>query len=175
MGAHPPDQPSFAVAVGDSFPGFDLPTQHRGETLRLDDLRDAPVVLYFYPRDNTPGCTLQADDAQRLLPMFAALGLKVAGVSVDSAESHEDFAVSCGLSFPLLADSGGELSRRLGILTSDPRFPELGTYAQRVTFILDGDGTIVWMWAGTSRGHMDQVLEAAARLFGEAASNETKG
>ena len=171
VGGDAANQPIAAVDVGDAFPPFELSTQHVGKTLSSEDLSGSPAVLYFYPGDYTPGCTLQAGDAQRLVPEFADLGLDVFGVSVNSGESHRGFAARCGLSFPLLADDDGDLSRRLGILTSDPRYPELGEFARRVTFIVDGEGTILWLWTGSSRGHMDEVLKAARTLFRETAAD----
>jgi peroxiredoxin Q/BCP len=129
-------------------------------------------VLYFHPRDDTPGRTLHARDAQRFLPLFTDLGLQVVAVSVDTIESHKRFAAGCGLSFALLANESGEFSRRLDILTSDMRYPELGDFARRVTFIVKGDGTIAWMWAAGSRGHMEEVLEAARAIFRDTGTNE---
>ncbi len=135
-------------------PGFSLPDQN--DKLRTNaDFRGKWLVLYFYPRDDTPGCTEQAcrfrDDLQRL----TALGAEIVGVSVDDQESHQAFARKHGLPFPLLADSRGELARRYGSLH------DLGVIriARRNTFLIDPQGQVakVYLSANTSRNSQEVI------------------
>jgi peroxiredoxin Q/BCP len=104
------------VAVGDPFPSIELQGS-AGEAVRLGErTAGQPAVVYFYPKDATPGCTREARDFQRLWPRFRAAGIAVVGVSVDGPAAHRAFAADCGLEFPLLSDPGGALARALGIL-----------------------------------------------------------
>jgi peroxiredoxin Q/BCP len=102
-----------------------------------------PSVVYFYPRDLTAGCTLQAKRFTELYPQFQELGYEVIGVSMDSQEKHAEFARECDIPFPLATDEEGELTRRLGILQEIEGY---GAMPQRVTFLLDADGTILRLW-----------------------------
>ena len=116
---------------------FELPDQH-GQMRRLGDYRGSNVVLYFYPRDNTPGCTVEGKEFRELYEQFVGQDCVVIGVSTDSIESHREFAEKHGLAFPLLADSNGELEAAFGVL-------ERGR-AQRSTFVLDRDGRQHRLW-----------------------------
>ena len=140
--------------VGAQAPGFSLPDQNGG--LRTDaDFRGKWLVLYFYPKDDTPGCTQQAcafrDDLQRL----AALGAEIVGVSVNDTASHQAFATKYSLPFPLLADAQGELARRYGSLL------DLGLirFARRNTFVIDPQGRVakVYLNANTSRNSQEVI------------------
>lgn len=146
------------IAVGDSFPDFASET-HDGTTVRLADYRNKQnVVVYFYPRDLTPGCTREAGDFNRRLAEFGALGTAVVGISVDPKEKHARFTAECGLSFPLLTDTGGALSGQLGILRDS------GT-SERTTFVLDKAGIVRRLFSVKSvGGHVDEVLEAVRSL-----------
>lgn len=146
------------IAVGDAFPEFASET-HDGATVNLGDYRGTQnVVVYFYPRDLTPGCTREAGDFNRHLADFAALDTAVVGVSVDPKEKHAQFTAECGLSFPLLTDAGGALSEKLGILR------ESGT-AERTTFVLDKAGAVRHLFSVKSvDGHVDEVLKAVRSL-----------
>lgn len=146
------------IAVGDSFPEFTSETHDAG-TVRLADYRGIRnVVVYFYPRDLTPGCTREAGDFNRRLAEFAALDTAVVGVSVDSKEKHGRFIAELGLAFPLLTDPGGALSGRLGILRDS------GT-AERTTFVIDKAGTVRRIFSvKTVDGHVDEVLQAVRAL-----------
>jgi len=146
--------------VGDQAPEFALPDQH-GRTRSLAEFRGEWLALYFYPRDDTPGCTRQAcafrDDRHKL----AALGAEVVGVSVDDVESHLDFAKEYSLPFPLLADAGGAVARRYGSI----RDLGLVKFARRNTFLIDPQGRIakVYLSASTSR-NSQEVLDDLQRL-----------
>ena len=148
----------LAVDVGDRFPTVEG-TTHDGRTVRLSDfLGTRNVVLYFYPRDLTPGCTREAGDFNRLLGDFAAAGTEVVGMSVDPPSLHERFTSECGLAFPLLTDEGGTLSRTLGILGDSGM-------AMRTTYVIGKDGIVkhVYHVKGVD-GHVDAVLNAVRAL-----------
>ena len=140
--------------VGEAAPEFALPDQG-GRTRSLAEFRDRWLVLYFYPRDDTPGCTRQAcafrDDWNKL----AALGAQVVGVSVDDVESHLDFAKEHRLPFLLLADAGGAVAARYGSI----RDLGLVKFARRNTFLIDPQGRIakVYLSASTSRNSQEVI------------------
>jgi peroxiredoxin Q/BCP len=151
------------VTIGTRFPGEELET-HRGDPLDLASL-GGPAVVYFYPQDNTPGCTKEARAFEGLYNEFTAAGVTVVGVSVDDVESHACFADDHKLSFPLVADAGGQLTRRLGVLKD---YGEYGELAARVTFLLDRDGVIRRIWEVTDpTAHPEEVLAAARALAQE--------
>ncbi len=136
---------------------LELPDQ-QGQPRRLADYRGSNVVLYFYPRDNTPGCTVEGKEFRELHDQFIAHDCAVIGVSTDSIESHREFAEKHGLPFPLLADTNGELAKSLGVL-------ERGR-AQRATFVLDRDGRLVRSFLEvTPRGHAQRVLNFVRTLL----------
>jgi peroxiredoxin Q/BCP len=111
---------------------------------QLDPQPSGPAVVYFYPRDLTAGCTLQAKRFNDLYDSFRDAGYEVIGVSVDSSEKHAEFVQECGLRFPLASDMGGKLSGNIGILMPAASGDDM--VSQRVTFLLDGDGTIRKIW-----------------------------
>lgn len=147
----------MGVTQGERFPEFEGRT-HDGRQIRTADLRGRSAVVYFYPKDMTPGCTREAIDFDRRLDLFEALGTAVVGVSVDPSESHEQFTASCGLHFPLLSDEGGALAGRLGILN------ERGM-ARRTTYVLDREGVVRRVFEVKQvDGHVDEVLKAVRAL-----------
>jgi peroxiredoxin Q/BCP len=136
---------------------LELLDQH-GKPRRLADYRGSNVVLYFYPRDNTPGCTVEGKEFWELYQQFIAQDCAVIGVSTDSVESHRDFAEKHALTFPLLADINGELAGALGVL-------ERGM-ARRATFILDREGRLARSFLEvTPRGHAQRVLNFVRSLL----------
>jgi peroxiredoxin Q/BCP len=127
-----------------------LPDQS-GKLRRLSEFRGHLTVLYFYPKDDTPGCTVEGKEFRDLHEQFQLLDCAVIGVSTDGIESHRAFAEKHALPFTLLADSSGELARALGVLK--------GTIADRTTFVVGGDGRVIRAFADVSpRGHAQQVL-----------------
>jgi peroxiredoxin Q/BCP len=146
--------------AGEPAPDFSLPVQE-GRTRSLAEFRGKWLALYFYPRDDTPGCTRQAcafrDDWSRL----AALGAQVVGVSVDDVESHLDFAKEHRLPFPLLADKGGVVAARYGSL----RDLGLIKFARRNTFLIDPQGRIAQVYLSVNAsGNSREVVEDLERL-----------
>jgi peroxiredoxin len=136
---------------------LELPDQD-GRMRRLADFRGNNVVLYFYPRDNTPGCTVESKEFRELHEDFLGLDCVVIGVSTDSVESHREFAERHGLSFPLLADTRGELANAFGVLGDG--------IAERATFVLDRDGRPARSFLEvTPRGHAQRVLNFVRTLL----------
>lgn len=146
-------------AVGSTAPAFTLPSQD-GSPVSLSDFRGKWVVLYFYPKDFTPGCTLEAHNFQRDLAEYEKRNAVIIGISVDSADSHRQFCVEQGLSFKLLSDSKHMVSRTYGVLAWI-----IFTHAERTTFLIDPNGTIVREFTGVKpAGHSAEVLAALDEL-----------
>jgi peroxiredoxin Q/BCP len=146
--------------VGADAPTFKLAT-NEGKEATLADFKGQWVVLYFYPKDFTSGCTLEAHNFQRDLAKYEQAKAVILGVSVDTAESHKDFCAKEGLNFKLLADIGGKVSQEYGS-TMDY---EGKTYSARNTFIIDPKGKIAKVFVKVSpAGHSDEVLAALAEL-----------
>ena len=144
------------IQEGDRFPEVAGST-HDGQEIRLSDFHGKKnVVLYFYPKDLTPGCTREAIDFDRKLDAFGAHDTAVIGMSVDPPDAHSTFSRACGLRFPLLSDEDRALSEKLGILT------ERGM-AARTTFLIDKEGTVKKIWSVTQvDGHVDDILQELA-------------
>ena len=142
------------IEEGKKAPNFCLATHNR-ETLKLSSLRGAPVVLSFYPKDDTPGCTEQACKFRDDLHQLTELGAQVIGISVDNTSSHAAFAKKYNLQFPLLSDSKAETAARYGSLLN------LGIikFAKRNTFLIDPQGIIVkvYLSANASRNALEVV------------------
>jgi peroxiredoxin Q/BCP len=151
-----------SVKVGDRFPVSELVASD-GRRLDLAALH-GPAVIYFYPADGTPTCTTQAIQFNRAVDDYQAANVALVGVSVDDEESHRCFAEDEGLRFPLVSDSGGELTGRLG-LTKD--YGEYGMLSGRVTLLLDRDAIVRATWSPEEQelaDHPAQALAAARAL-----------
>ncbi len=149
--------PTFLKA-GDRAPAFKAETAD-GTTLSRKDLAKKPHVLYFYPRDNTPGCTREARSFRDAMPKFRKRGVAVIGASTNSVSSHERFTANHELPFPLLADTAGTIASAYGVLK------ESGKSAERVTFLIDAKGVIRRVWRKvTVTGHAQDVLDAIDEL-----------
>lgn len=145
---------------GDVAPEFTLSSQE-GAAVSLKDFRGKWVVLYFYPKDQTPGCTREAHNFQVDQPKYDQRNSVILGVSVDSVDSHKKFCAKQGLNFKLLADSDGRVSRAYGSLTN------LGVvkFADRHTFVIDPGGKIAKTYTGVDPGrHSEEVLAALDQL-----------
>ena len=147
-------------SVGQVAPGFTLPSQD-GSQISLDSFRGKWVVLYFYPKDMTSGCTMEAHKFQEDLPKYQRDNAVILGVSVDSVASHKTFCTKDGLSFKLLSDEQKSTVSKYG---------SLGNYmgmkiAKRNTFLIDPEGKIVKVWTGVDpSNHSAEVLAALADL-----------
>jgi peroxiredoxin Q/BCP len=153
------------VNVGELAPDFALPDQE-GHTRRLSDFRGQWVVLYFYPRDNTPGCTKEACGFRDLLPKFRQRKVAVLGVSVDSVRSHEKFAQKYGLSFPLLADEKKEVVRAYGVWGKKTFMGRTTMGTHRMSFLIDPEGRVAKIYEKVKpEGHAEEVLRDVDELL----------
>jgi thioredoxin-dependent peroxiredoxin len=169
-----------APAVGAEAPEFTL-TTNEGKTASLKDFQGQWVVLYFYPKDFTSGCTLEAHNFQADLEKYKAMKAVILGVSVDTAESHKDFCTKEGLAFKLLSDPGGKISDTYGSLmeykspggtASNPGPEKVMKLSARNTFIIDPQGKVARVFMKVQvKAHSEEVLAALETLQKEAASN----
>lgn len=151
---------SAKPAVGASAPDFSLPSQE-GSLVSLKDYRGKWVVLYFYPKDQTPGCTREAHNFQADQPKYAERNAVVLGVSVDSVDSHKKFCTKEGLNFKLLADSDHKVTDSYGSLTNFG----VVKFAARNTFLIDPAGKIAKVYTGVDPAkHSAEVLEELDQL-----------
>ena len=153
------------LAVGTKAPDFELPATGDEAQVKLSWLRGQPVVVYFYPKDSTPGCTTQACDFRDSFERFAAAGVKVLGVSPDSLTSHERFRAKQSLNFPLLVDEGAKVADAWGVWQQKKNFGREYMGIVRTTFLIDADGVIQRVWKKVRvKAHVQEVLEAAEAL-----------
>ena len=147
--------------MGEAAPNFNLSDQN-GKTYTLADFQGKWLVLYFYPKDDTPGCTEQACNFRDDLSQLTGLGAQVVGISVDDSKSHADFAKKYALPFPLLADRNAEVTTRYGVLRNLGIFK----FARRYTFLIDPQGKIskVYEKVETSR-HSKEIIEDLNKLL----------
>lgn len=146
------------VQVGDVAPDFTLPNQS-GEPVSLESMRGKNVVLYFYPKDNTKGCTAQACAFRDQYEVFTDAGAEVIGVSADDQASHEQFAAQYRLPFTLLSDADGTVRKRYGATT-------MGVLPGRVTYVIDKNGVVrhVFSSAFNPQQHITEALQALQAL-----------
>ena len=149
------------VEKGSEAPDFTLATDE-GDEVTLSKLQGKKVVLYFYPKDDTPGCTVQACDFRDATPSFEKLDAVVLGVSPDSVESHAKFRAKFGLNFPLLADVDHEVSEAYGVWKERSMYGRKFMGIERSTFLIDEDGMVQEVWRKVKpKGHaemLEQVL-----------------
>lgn len=152
------------VAEGDRAPGFALRDQN-GAELRSDSLKGTPYVLYFYPKDDTPGCTTEACGFRDNARGFGKHKVRVIGVSPDSEASHARFAKKYGLPFTLLSDPDKKLAQAYGVWVEKQNYGRTYMGIQRSTFVVDGRGIVKKAYRGVRvPGHVEAVLEAAGEL-----------
>ncbi len=153
-----------APALGRVVADFRLPTT--GSTpFSLRSLRGQAVVLYFYPRDDTPGCTLEGQDFQRLLPAFKRAAARVFGISRDSLAAHHKFCGKFGFSFELLADETGAVCKQFDVMRMKNMYGRKLLGIERSTFLIDAAGKLRREWRKLKvTGHADEVLEAIKAL-----------
>lgn len=151
----------MSLSLGDRVPSFTLPDQD-GKAFRLEDaLAKGPLVLFFYPKDGTPGCTAEACSFRDATRDFQDAGAVIAGVSSDSVASHRKFADEHALSYPLLADEGGALRKKLGVPRS-----MFGLFDGRVTYVIDQDGILRHRFEAmlAAGKHVDEALATVRAL-----------
>jgi peroxiredoxin Q/BCP len=152
------------VQEGDKAPDFELPTDS-GETIKLSKLKGKPVVVYFYPKDDTTGCTAEAKDFTSLAPDFKRLGVEVIGISPDSPESHAKFAKKYDLKVRLAADADKVVAVAYGVWVEKSMYGRKYMGVDRSTFLIDAHGKVAKAWRKVKvSGHADEVLAAAKGL-----------
>ncbi|MEY4566385.1 MAG: putative peroxiredoxin bcp [Planctomycetota bacterium] len=152
------------IEEGSKAPAFTLKADD-GSKVKLSDLKGHPVVLYFYPKDDTPGCTKEACAFRDRSKELEKLGAKVFGVSPDSVESHVKFKEKYKLNFPLLADTDHEVAEKFGAWREKNMYGKKSMGIQRSTYLIDGSGKVAKLWKKVSvDGHDEQVIEALKEL-----------
>lgn len=136
-----------------------------GTSVSLSDFLGQPVVLYFYPRDDTPGCTTESCGFRDMMPHFSKLNCTVLGVSKDSVASHQKFKQKHGLNFPLISDAHGTLCEDFGVWVEKNMYGKKYMGIERSTFLIDGKGVVRGVWRKVKvPGHVDEVLAALKKL-----------
>jgi peroxiredoxin Q/BCP len=150
--------------VGDPAPDFELP-RDGGGSISLEALRGKPVVLYFYPQDDTTSCTAEAIAFSQLLPEFEKAGAAVIGLSPDSARKHDKFKAKHRLAVDLAADEGRRAIEAYGLWVEKQMYGRRYMGVERATFLIDRDGRIARIWRKVRvKGHAEAVLEAVRTL-----------
>lgn len=154
----------MAVEAGSPAPDFTAPTDGGG-SVTLSALKGRPVVLYFYPKDDTSGCTKEACGFGEALPDFAGIDATIIGVSRDSVASHDKFKQKYNLPFTLVSDSDGAVTEAYGVWVEKSMYGRKYMGIERATFLIDKDGIVrqVWRKVGVT-GHVAAVLKAAKGL-----------
>ena len=155
----------MSLAVGDKAPDFTLPTDGGGE-VSLKALKSKTVVLYFYPRDDTPSCTTEACAFRDALPDFFKVKATIIGVSKDTVASHDKFKTKFKLPFPLASDGDGKVCEAYGAWGEKSMYGKKYMGIERSTFLIDGKGVVRNIWRKVKvDGHAAEVLKAAAALW----------
>lgn len=154
----------MSIKEGAKAPSFSLPTDGGGK-LSLKDLKGKNVILYFYPKDSTPGCTTEACDFRDALPDFSKADAAIIGVSKDSVKRHDNFKAKNELNFPLVSDEDGEVCEKYETWVEKKNYGRTYMGIERSTFLIDGKGVIRKIWRKVRvKGHVDEVLAAVREL-----------
>jgi len=152
------------IEIGQPAPEVSLP-RDGGETVTLSDLKPKAVVLYFYPKDDTPGCTKEAIAFTALRDEFEASGAIVFGISKDPVKKHDKFVAKYDLSIPLLSDEDGDVCERYGTWVEKNMYGKTYMGIERTTVLIDGAGNLAEIWRKVKvLGHAEAVLEAVRAL-----------
>ncbi|MDA1088734.1 MAG: thioredoxin-dependent thiol peroxidase [Proteobacteria bacterium] len=152
------------LTIGDKAPDFNLPTDGDG-MLKLSSLKGKKVVLYFYPKDSTPGCTTEAQDFRDHIKAFDTSGAVIVGASKDTVKRHDTFKAKQSLPFALVADVDGTLCDAYGVWIQKKLYGREYMGIERATFLIDAKGVIREIWHRVKvKGHADAVLEAVKAL-----------
>ena len=149
------------LQVGDSAPDFTLPTDSEGE-ITLSALKGQKVVIYFYPKDDTPGCTKESCGFNDALKGFEALNTQIIGISKCSVAKHDKFKAKYGLNFPLASDENSDVCERYGVWKEKSMYGKTYMGIERSTFLIDENGNIEAIWRKVKvNGHIEAVQAAA--------------
>lgn len=149
------------LSIGDKAPAFSLPA-NGDRKLGLDDYKGRQLVVYFYPKDNTPGCTTESIDFTNALADFDAANTDIVGVSADSVKKHENFIAKHNLGITLLADEEQKMLNDYGVWVEKNMYGRKFMGIERATYLISADGTIKQIWRKVKvKGHVEAVLEAA--------------
>ena len=152
------------ISEGQTAPDFTLP-RDGGGTVTLSGFRPGKVVLYFYPKDDTPGCTLEAQDFTARAAAFAAAGTTVIGISKDSVKAHDKFCKKHGLGVILASDEGGDTCERYGVWVEKSMYGRTYHGIERATVLIDARGQVARVWPKVKvEGHAPEVLAAVQAL-----------
>lgn len=152
------------VNIGDKAPEFSASTDGGG-TVSLKDLKDKKIVLYFYPKDMTPGCTAESCGFRDALPYFSKINAEIIGVSKDSVKRHDKFKEKYDLPFMLAADEDGKMCEAYGVWQEKKNYGKTYMGIVRSTFLIDEKGKIAAVWRNLRvKGHVEKVLEEAQKL-----------
>lgn len=150
----------MTLKIGDTAPDFTLPTDIENKEVTLHKLRGKKVVLYFYPKDNTPGCTKESCDFRDNYSAFQQQGAEVFGISKDGSKSHTKFKEKYALPFTLLVDANADVCEAYGVINKKSLFGKTFLGIQRSTFLIDEQGIIRGIWRKVKvPGHVEQVLD----------------
>jgi len=154
----------MSVTEGAKAPAFSMPTDGGGK-VALKDLTGRPVVLYFYPKDSTPGCTKEACAFRDLMPDFWGVDAEIIGVSKDSVKRHDNFKAKHELPFVLASDEDGDVCERYGVWVEKSMYGRKFMGIERATFLIDAKGVVRKVWRKVKvNGHAEDVLEAVKAL-----------
>ena len=154
----------YQLNVGDAVPEIDLPI-HREGSLNLSDWRGGWVIVYFYPKDSTPGCTTESCEFRDALPDFSTANARIVGVSKDSLKSHARFTEKQALNFPLISDEDGKLCEAFDVWRLKKNYGKEYMGIERSTFIIDPDGKVAHVWRKVRvKEHVATVLATLKSL-----------
>lgn len=156
--------PVKTPAVGSKVPDFTLPSSS-GEDFSLSSHKGRKVILYFYPKDNTPGCTLEGQEFNKILPQLKKANADVYGISRDSLKSHGSFIDKCGFKFDLLSDADEKVCKLFDVIKEKNMYGRKVLGIERSTFIIDENGALAAEWRKVkAEGHAKDVLEKLKEL-----------
>ena len=148
------------LTVGETAPQFSLPSSS-GQIVNLDSLKGQKVVIFFYPKDDTPGCTIEACEFRDRSDEISAKGTKILGISPDNLESHDKFINKFDLNFELLADEDNTVATNYGALGEKNMYGKVTIGMKRMTFLIDEKGCVAKIWGKVKpEGHAQQIIDA---------------
>lgn len=154
----------MSLEIGDKIPDITLPATG-GKDLSLRGFKGKTLIVYFYPKDNTPGCTQEGQDFRDLYADFEKAGAVILGISKDSLRSHENFSAKFNFPFPLLADTAEAACTAFGAIVEKSMYGKTYMGIDRCTWLFDGKGVLKQVWRGVKvKGHASEVLDAVRAL-----------